>query len=116
MAEKQKKREITERDRQFYKMGFLNGCAQHDQTVNKLRGAYAQLFEELTRLDREEPLMGVLLDYKLVGSIIKGLRNAKGSYYRGIALRLMRMKRKAQKKDAADSLEVLEELIMSKDE
>lgn len=95
---KAKDRKISEENREFYRLGFLNGEAQLQSQVAKLRAAYGYLFEELTRLDREQPVVGVFLDYKTVNAIIKALKNATKNSR--LASKLKKKKKEAQAKDA----------------
>lgn len=55
MAKITHNRKVTEENRNWYKLGFLNGEDQLKETINKLRVAYGHLFDELTRLDEERP-------------------------------------------------------------
>ena len=105
-----KDRKITETDRYWYKLGFMNGESQLTRTVEKLRAAFGHLFDELTRLDRDDPRVGVLLDYKAVDQIITALRKPTKNF--PLANKITLKKLRAEKKDAKAVLKGLEQELL----
>ena len=66
-----KDRKITQENKDFYRLGYLNGEHRLKRTIEVLAKANHHLWEELTRLDLKEPRGGVLIDYKTFGQILK---------------------------------------------
>lgn len=60
MDQRTKKISIT--DRTFYKLGFLDGTAEAQKTINVMQTTNGALYKELVRLDQYHPTTGVLLD------------------------------------------------------
>lgn len=112
-----KTRKITETDKTWYKLGlqdgeakgkkegyrlgFQRGEAQIKETIAKLRQCYKHLFDELTKLDRYKPVMGVLLDHKTIGTII---RQAGRNKNKPFARRIKKLQKEAQEREAHDLL------------
>jgi len=72
-----KDREITDVDRAFYKLGVMDGENRNKQSLIALQNANRCLAEEIVRLDREDPIVGVVVPFRFAGVIIKSLRVAK---------------------------------------
>ena len=97
--------EMTDNDKYWYSLGFNNGEAQLKCTLEKLRASYHVLFDELTRLDKKQPVVGVLLSYKIIKSMLKAIR--KGTVNYKLAAEIQRKYDEAR---AKDNLQVLTEL------
>ena len=97
-----KDRKVTESDRQWYRLGYLNGQSQLQQTLEVLQTSISYLASELARLDRDEPRVGVLLNYEMVDRVIKGLRKPTKNF--PLANTIDGIKKKAQKNDAHTAL------------
>lgn len=80
MAKQKKDRKISETDQAFYKLGFQNGQQQLERTLILLRTTNNQLWDELTRLDREDPVTGVVVPEVMVQQIIRALRKPTRNY------------------------------------
>lgn len=76
---RQTKREISETDRTFYKLGVLDGEDRLNRTIKLLKTTNRALWDELTRLDRAEPLVGVMVSFFTTGRIIKSLEQSKNN-------------------------------------
>lgn len=71
MAKDRKK--VTQENKHFYKLGYMNGENRLQKTIEALKKANHYLWEELTRLDQEEPRGGVIIDNKTLRGIVKAL-------------------------------------------
>jgi predicted double-glycine peptidase len=50
--------EFTQREKDIYKLGFRNGEAQLQQTINCIKATHSNLMDELLRLDLDKPVLG----------------------------------------------------------
>ena len=76
-----KDRKISETDRAFYKLGFQDGERQLERTIILLKTTNKRLWDELTRLDRVDPVAGVLVPEVMAHRIIKVLRKPMRNYH-----------------------------------
>ena len=75
-----KDRQITLTDRVFYKLGFQDGERQLEYTMRLLKATNNRLWNELCRLDRVDPIAGVLVPEVMVSQIIKALNKPTKNY------------------------------------
>ncbi len=109
IAKQKKRRKISETERTFYRLGFLNGEQRLERTIELLRTTNGILWDELTRLDRDKPVVGVLLPYDTINRIITGLSEKGGHRRNRILIRtLKKMKAEARKADSHSALMDLE--------
>ena len=67
-------RKVSDTDRAFYKLGLQDGRRQLERTIILLKTTNRTLWDELCRLDREDPIAGVIMSRVLAKEIIKALR------------------------------------------
>jgi len=66
-----------------YQLGCLNTEVDIKKTLNALRATNKALWEELARLDKENPKGGVLLDYDTAEQVVRAARKARNYYLTG---------------------------------
>lgn len=95
---RQTKREISETDQAFYKLGVMDGEDRLKRTIKLLKTTNRALWDELTRLDRAEPLAssGVTISFADMERIIEILKRGKTRI--ALARKMKMMQRKAKKK------------------
>lgn len=87
--------------KEAYRLGFQNGESQLKETIEKIRQCNKHLLDELTRLDRHKPVMGVLLDHKTINTVI---RQSKKCNHIPLACRIKKLQEEAIKREAHDLL------------
>ena len=92
-----KDREVTQENKYFYKLGFMNGENRLQKTIEAVIKTNAHLMQELLRLDREQPVVGVLLDYNTIDKIIKAI--SKPLANRPLAKKIQVKRNKSRQKD-----------------
>jgi len=60
-----------------HRAGFKDGENQLRRTIETLRGAYAELYEELTNFDKVRPQIGILIGRNVVERIIRTSKQLK---------------------------------------
>ena len=106
-----KDRKITEEDKTFYRLGYLNGESKSDRMIALLQKVNGLLADEIKWLDRKEPRIGVFLDYKTVEQVIKLAYGRGQNPY--LARRLKEMRDKARARDAHTVLMAIEQVKSS---
>jgi len=89
-------KKATEIEKKWYRLGYLNGTRQLEGTLKRLKTGYGHLFDEITRLDKEKPRVGVLVDYKTFDTIILIAEKQKRTYF---VRRLKQMQKRSHEKD-----------------
>ncbi len=69
-----KNRKYTESDKNWYKLGFMDGENQLRRTMEVLKTTNVRLYDELCRLDKDSPVVGVLLPFSVVERLVKQLK------------------------------------------
>ena len=109
MAKQKKNRKVSQANTRWYCLGYKNGENQLEQkTLKALRQVNNILYEEVTRLDRNKPVTGVLLNYNTIDRVIEALPKRD---HRVLIKRLKRMRAEARKNDNLAVLLTLEEII-----
>lgn len=75
-----KNRKITETDKAWYHIGLLEGEQRLKQTIILLRKTNNALWDELLRLDRIEPVVGIVLSFSETKRFIKALKKTNPRY------------------------------------
>ena len=91
------KKEISQDNKDFYKLGYSNGVNCLERQLVQLKETNRNLWDMLTNLDKDEPLIGVLMSYKDTETVIRDLR--KGVINYPLAAKLVCKRKKAKKKD-----------------
>lgn len=96
---RQPKRKVSKADEAFYKLGVLDGEARLAQTISLLKKTNRVLFDELTRLDKADPLMatGVTISFSDVERILECLKSRKSCNYQ-LSRKLTKMQVAAKEK------------------
>ncbi len=82
MAKQKKDRKISPTDRAFYKLGFQDGEQQLKKTLNVLTTTNRELWDELVRLDKTDPIEDeILIPTKMVERIIRALKKPLSNFY-----------------------------------
>ena len=93
-----KDRKITETDRAFYQIGMEDGerklRQRYEETLVLLKKTNNALWEELSRLDIELPLKGVLVSFPAMERLIKAL--AKPKAHSGLVVKFKKMLKEAR--------------------
>lgn len=94
-----KDRKVTDTDRAWYKLGFMAGKAENARKIALLQianKAVADLFEEEQRLDKDDPVVGVMVPFEDVERIIESLelvkqKNAGVLIYQKVRIRRLKL-------------------------
>ncbi len=102
-----KDKKITEENEDFYRLGFINGEGQLKAQIALFKKVNGMLFDELARLDRSDPKVGVLLSYKKIETIIRNLKRAKCNW---LVIELRKLKHESQERNDGAAFLDLEEI------
>lgn len=66
-----KKRKISEENRAFFKLGVLEGEQRMRKALADLKTVNRELCDIVMEMDKNQPVVGVMLDFKLARRVVK---------------------------------------------
>lgn len=70
--------------RAAYRLGVMDGEKKRQKIILVMQAANEHLVEGLARLDREQPLDGLMLSRVVAEGMLKAMQKAKNAHYAGI--------------------------------
>lgn len=86
---RKKNRKVSEMDRTFYKLGVQDGEDRIRASLVAMQNANRCLAEEIARLDKEDPIVGVVVPFGIAERIAQSLPSSRRDYYNAKTLRRM---------------------------
>jgi len=107
-------KQFTAREKEIYRLGFLNGETQLQVTINNIKATNRHLMDELLRLDFEKPVKGdpnhITITFRVIN--LKGIIKELGSkiptisrYHYAALFRRLIKKEEAKQRIAAARIE-----------